>query len=108
MNCFICKSELKMAKKMRQNNYLSASCPQCKWQHSFWTKDNTLSWISKRTSINGSVWNITYRPDKDFTRYVKVEKHTRQEIVEGLVKREEHELSGLVMPERFLNLIAFL
>lgn len=50
---------------------------------------------------------MTYRPDKDQTKFSVVKKRTQQEKVEGPA-REEYLFDTLVLPARFIDLIVYL
>lgn len=69
--------------------------------------------MQKRFKHNGVVWNMTFRREKQQTTYVTVQKQKKPEWIKGIKHefpkdRIEHVFDGMVLPERFIQLIAFL
>lgn len=96
MNCIICQNELITPQYGIKRT--SFSC-KCGGQYIYYFKKKEIQLGGVQLRFSG--WNMFYNIGKNTTRYVEIEKNR-------IGSRKEYNLDGLVLPERFLSLKAFL
>lgn len=108
INCIKCNQPLQMAKSQRKTGYLTGYCKECKFSHTICFNRDESSYlvrIEHRFSHNKTTWCMTYRTKENETKYFELQ--YRNAKTHEPVPRIEHKLAGFVLPERFLDLLAF-
>ena len=106
--CLVCQKPLTISGK-RGRGLLLATCCDLRYTLSMFCE---LYRAEKRFSSANVVWHMTHRLDdyngsayEDTTTFVAVERKNKSKQI---TQRKEYNLSGLVLPERFINLLSFL
>jgi len=106
--CTVCRAPLEVSAAMR-NSYYPAVCKDCKISYAI---SPTYGYIraQKRFKHENTVWNMTYRFNSNQTIYVSVQHQDKKKNRELMIYKDriEHVFDGMVLPERFIQLIAFL
>lgn len=104
MNCTICNENINAPTsdmKMRT----SFSCPNCRAQYLYYFTNNKLQLGAVQQRFSG--WNLCYNYKNNITRYVKMERRSKED--EKIPRqRQEYVFDGLILKEKFLGLLAFI
>jgi len=115
--CMFCNNDLKMSIIKRKNNSYTGVCQKCNYTFAVsYDIENDVSCIvniQKRFKFNNKLWHMTFRNVQDTTTFVTVQKQRKPEWKNGRKiefpkDRIEHVINGLVLPEQFCRLIAFI
>jgi hypothetical protein len=101
-NCLICQKNLNITGNRNKSLFLSTCCSL---RYTLSENGNIIYRAEKRFGCNSVLWHMTYRAYEDCTSFVSVKRRIKSK---DMSPRTEYKLTGLILPERFLNLLAFL